>query len=327
MSDLPNIVYFGSDAICLPGLDYLKHESAGQWNLRAIISQPDRRRGRGKQLQPNPVSAWALNSGVELLRPEKPSRELANWIQEQNIQVGLVMAYGHFLPKFMREAPRHGLLNFHGSLLPKYRGASPIETAIAMGETETGVSLMQIVREMDAGGVADMETLPVDKTIIASELRALAGEAVVALLHRNLSSILDGKLTFESQDEEQATFCRKLCKEDGLVDFTLPAIEIYNRFRAFLPWPGCCFVHGEKRIKVGRATVDPESMVSVNPGTVLAAKSSLQVATGKGLISFQELQLPGARMLPAADFLRGYSIGAGEQLTGGKAEALVYTKN
>ena len=327
MDDLPDIVYFGSDAICLPGLNYLKHKASNQCNLRAIVSQPDRRRGRGKQLQPNPVAAWALENSVELLQPEKPSHELADWIREQSIRFGLVMAYGHFLPKPLRNAPQHGLINFHGSLLPKYRGASPIETALAMGEREIGVALMQIVKEMDAGGVADVETVPIDERITAPELRAEAGEAVVPLLERNLPLMLTGELVFKEQDATQATFCRKLYKEDGAVDFSLSAAEIYNRLRAFTPWPGGYFNHGEKRIKVGRASAEPETTATAQPGTVVRAESSLQVATGSGLICFHELQLPGARMLPAADFLRGYQIDLGEQLISGSAEALVYTKS
>lgn len=323
MSELPNIVYFGSDAICLPGLNYLKHKSSGQFNLRAVISQPDRRRGRGKQLQPNPVSAWALENGIELLQPEKLTRELADWVREQNIRVGLVMAYGHFLARSLREAPRYGLLNFHGSILPKYRGASPVETALAMGEAKTGVTLMQIAKEMDAGDVADSEIVPVSETVTAPELRIQVGEAVVPLLSRNLQSILNGKLTFEAQDADQVTFCRKLCKEDGAVDFALPALEIYNRLRAFTPWPGSYFNHGENRIKVGRSTVEMCVDEVAKPGIVVGAESSLQVATGSGLICFHELQLPGARMLPAADFLRGYPIIPGSELIGGEAKALV----
>lgn len=326
MSDLPNIVYFGSDAICLPGLNYLKHKASNQCNLRAIISQPDRRRGRGRQLQPNPVAAWALENSVELLQPEKPSRELADWIREQTIRAGLVMAYGHFLPKPLRKAPQHGLINFHGSLLPKYRGASPIETALAMGERETGVALMQVVKEMDAGGVADVETVPISERITAPELRVEVGTAVVPLLERNLQSMLTGELVFKEQDATQATFCRKLHKEDGAVNFALSATEIYNRLRAFTPWPGGYFDHGEKRIKVGRANAAPDATVTAPPGTVVSAESSLQVATGSGLICFHELQLPGARMLPAADFLRGYQIESGEQLISGITEALVYTR-
>ena len=322
MADLPNIVYFGSDAICLPGLNYLKTEATEICNLRAIISQPDRCKGRGKRLQSNPVAAWALTNGVELMQPEKPTRKLADWLRDQNIQIGLVMAYGHFLPKSLREAPRHGLLNFHGSLLPKYRGASPIETALAMGETETGVALMQVVKEMDAGDVADIEIVPISKTVTASALRTQIGEAVVPLLQRNLPSMLAGKLVFEPQDAGKAIFCRKLRKEDGAVDFTLSATDIYNRLRAFEPWPGGYFDHGTKRIKVGHTTAEPDTTITIQPGMVVNAKSSLQIATGKGLICFHELQLPGGRMLPATDFLNGYQIAPGDKLIGGNAEEL-----
>ena len=200
MHQLPNIVYFGSDAICLPGLDYLLKEAADKCTLRAVVSQPDRRRGRGKSLQQNPVAQWATENGIELLQPESPGSELADWLRAEEVRVGLVMAYGHFLKRALRKAPQYGLLNFHGSLLPKYRGASPLETALAMGEAEAGVALMKIVREMDAGGFADVERVSIDARMVAPELRARAGEAVVPLLKRNLSAILAGTLTFEQQD-------------------------------------------------------------------------------------------------------------------------------
>jgi methionyl-tRNA formyltransferase len=126
MSELPNIVFFGSDAICLPVLNYLKHEAADECVLRAVVSQPDRRQGRGKKLQPNPVAAWAAENGVELLQPESPTRELAQWLATEQTAVSLVMAYGHFLQKSLRDAAPQGMWNFHGSLLPNYRGASPV---------------------------------------------------------------------------------------------------------------------------------------------------------------------------------------------------------
>lgn len=323
MSKLPNIVFFGSDAICLPGLDFLKREASRECVLRAVISQPDRPRGRGRQFQPNPVAEWAAMNGVELLQPEKPTAALADWIKKEDIQVGLVMAYGHFLQKSLRTAPQYGLLNFHGSLLPEYRGASPVETALAQGEAETGVSLMQVIKEMDAGGVADAEPVSIDKIVTAPELRVRIGEAVVPLLKRNLSAMLAGKLDFQPQDGSRATYCRKLCKADGAVDFTLSAVAIYNRLRAFTPWPGGYFDHGDKRIKIGSASAMPEIQSSARPGTVVDTKSTVRVATGAGLICFNELQLPGARMLPAADFLRGYSMNPGDCLIGGTANELV----
>lgn len=326
MDKRPNIIFFGSDAICLPGLDFLKGEASGQCVLRAVISQPDRPQGRGRRLQPNPVAAWAAANEVKLLQPEKPTSELIDWIREADIRVGFVMAYGHFLQKPLRTAPQHGLLNFHGSLLPKYRGASPVETALAQGETETGVALMRIAKEMDAGDVADVEKVSIGETVTAPELRSQIGEAVVPLLRRNLSAILAGNLNFQPQDASRATYCRKLSKIDGAIDFTLPAIEIYNRLRAFTPWPGGYFDHKGKRIKVGSASVLSDTRVSDEPdgpGVVVKVESTVCVATGSGFICFHELQLPGARMLPTADFLRGYSIMPGDQLVGGAASELV----
>jgi len=160
--------------------------------------------------------------------------------------------------------------------------------------------------------------------MVAPELRARAGEAVVPLLKRNLSAILAGTLTFEQQDSTQATFTRKLCKEDGAIDFDLSAEEIDRRLRAFVPWPGGYFDHGEKRIKVGQSSVAPSEQGSDQlPGTIVSAGSALEVATKKGIISFHELQQPGGRMLPVADFLRGYPIAPGERLIGGVAKPLI----
>ena len=323
MSHLPAIVFFGSDAICLPVLNYLKHEAAGECVLRAVVSQPDRRQGRGKQLQPNPVAAWALANGVELLQPEQPTFELADWMVVEEIAVALVMAYGHFLQKSLREAAQHGMLNFHGSLLPQYRGASPVETALASGDAETGVGLMQVVKEMDAGGVSDFEAVRIGEQDTGPELRVKVGEAVVPLLRRNLAAILAGELQFKQQDVSLVTYCRKMRKEDGAVDFTLPAVAIYNRLRAFTPWPGGYFDHGEVRIKIGRTSVEMDGSASAEPGTVLSTSAAVRVATSAGVLCCHELQRPGARMLPVADFLCGYTLAEGDRLIGGTAEPLV----
>jgi len=323
MSDLPNIVFFGSDAICLPVLNYLKGDASDQCVLRAVISQPDRRQGRGKKLQPNPVAAWAAESGIELLQPEKPTRELAEWLIAEQTAVSLVMAYGHFLQKSLREAAPQGMWNFHGSLLPNYRGASPVETALASGDAETGVGLMQVVREMDAGAVADFETVRIGDTDTGPDLRVKVGEAVVPLLRRNLKAMLAGELKLTEQDLNEVTYCRKMCKEDGAVDFSQSAVATYNRLRAFTPWPGGYFDHGESRIKIGRASVELHCTAIDEPGTVLSISPTVRVATSEGAICFHELQRPGARMLPVADFLHGYAMAEGDRLVGGTAEALV----
>ena len=323
MSKLPTIVFFGSDAICLPVLNYLKHHAADECMLRAVVSQPDRRQGRGKQLQPNAVAAWALANGIELLQPEQPTRELADWMVAEQTAVALVMAYGHFLQKSLREAAQHGMLNFHGSLLPQYRGASPVETALASGDAETGVGLMQVVKEMDAGGVADFEAVRIGEQDTGPELRVKVGEAVVPLLRRNLAAMLTGELQFTPQDISLVTYCRKMRKQDGAVDFTLPAVTIYNRLRAFTPWPGGYFDHGEVRIKIGRTSVEIDESVSAEPGTILSTSPVVRVATAEGVLCCHQLQRPGARMLPVADFLCGYTLAAGDRLIGGTAEPLV----
>lgn len=306
----------------MPGLEFL-------WAVRervpllGVVSQPDRPQGRGKRLRPNPVSAWALERGLELRRPERPDAALAEWLRESGAAVALVMAYGHFLPKSLREAPPGGMVNFHGSILPAYRGASPVETAIACGDRETGLCLMRVVREMDAGGVADCERLAIGPTETAPELRARVGGAAAPLLERNLGPLLAGELDFVPQEPGHASFCRKLRKEDGAIDFELTAEEVYDRWRAFQAWPGAYFDHEGTRVRVGRMERPDGEECGAEAGRVLAVEDGLTVATGRGAIRFVELQRPGGKILPAADFLRGYPIAEGGRLTGGRAEPLV----
>ncbi|WP_269522482.1 methionyl-tRNA formyltransferase [Coraliomargarita parva] len=322
MSDLPKIVYFGSDAICLPGLEYLRLHCRERCELHAVVSQPDRPQGRGRKLQANPVAAWAKANDIELLQPDKPGRELAEWMAAEQVRLALVMAYGHFLPKAVREAPMHGMLNFHGSLLPQYRGASPVETALAEGEAETGVCLMAVAKEMDAGAVADCERVAITAEDTGPSLRAKIGDAVVPLIQRQLDAMLCGQLDWTEQDAGAATFCRKIGKEDGGLDFSLPARRLHCRMRAFTPWPGAYFDHEDHRIKVGRAEWD-NAATSAVPGTVLKAGDSLTVATGEGRLRLLELQRAGGRMLPTSDFLRGYPIAEGQILKGGKVTPLL----
>jgi len=322
MSARPKIAYFGSDAICLPGLRYLCQEAADICELVLVVSQPDRRAGRGKHLQQNPVAEFAAAHGLKLLQPEKPGAELAASLVAADLSLAFVMAYGHFLPRAIREAPARGMLNFHGSILPAYRGASPVETAIAMGEAETGVCLMQVVREMDAGAVADCERVRIDEVNTAPDVRAKVGEAVVPLLRRNLEQAISGQLRFEAQDDSNASFCRKIKKEDAALDFNQPAQDIDCRLRACTPWPGAYFDHGPVRVKVGRASWLPVPAAG-QPGTVLVAGNTLDVATGDGVLQIHELQRPGGRMLAVKEFLRGFQIEPGTVLPSVAGEDLL----
>jgi methionyl-tRNA formyltransferase len=315
------IAFFGSDAIAIPALEYL-HWAEGV-ELAGVISQPDRPAGRGRHLHANAVSAWAKRMGLPLLQPEKPGEEEVSWLRTQRVDLALVMAYGHLLKKDLLEAAPQGMWNLHASLLPAYRGASPVETALACGETVTGVSLMRMAQKMDAGPVAAQVHVPIRNTDTGAQLRERIGLACVPLLQRHLNSLGDGTATPVAQDEARATYCRKLHKTDAHVDFALPAIELERRVRAFQPWPGVAIEHAGHDLKVGAAMVASETTIAA-PGTVLSAnEGGVDVATGAGVLRLLALQRPGGRMLDVAEFLRGYPIQPGAILKSQALRALV----
>jgi methionyl-tRNA formyltransferase len=208
------------------------------------------------------------------------------------------------------------MLNLHASLLPKYRGASPIQSAIANGERETGVTLMRIARRLDAGPVADVERVSIELLDTAAEVEAKLANACVPLLQRALPQLADSTLTLTPQDDAAATYCRKLRKEDGVLDFSAPAAELAARINGLFPWPGCTVEIDGQSVKLGQAdTANAANMAGRSPGQVLGADAhGLLVATGGGVLRLRRLQRPGGRMLSAAEFLRGFSIPAGKQL-------------
>ena len=313
MNPSKQIVFFGSDSICLPILNYLNTDCSDLCQLRAVISQPDRRQGRGKKYQPNVVSQWAISNSVELLQPEIPDEALANWLIDKQVLASVVMAYGHYLPRFIREATPLGMVNLHGSLLPRYRGASPIETALSSGDSTTGVCLMQVGPQMDAGGVADAEKVCIEQFDTSISLRKKMGEACVPLMRRNLNKLIEGSLKFIPQESSQASFCRKITKEDGAIDFNTSVFEIDCRLRAFSSWPGSYFMHEGTTIKVGRTSLLKHSLAT-KPGTVTDTSDGVTVAATNGAICFHQLQRPGGRMLETRDFLNGYDLPVGTQL-------------
>jgi len=303
------LAFFGSDAIALPALEYL-HWADGV-ELVGIVSQPDKPAGRGRHLHANAVSAWAHRQGLPLLQPEKPGEEEVAWLRAQQIDLVLVMAYGHLLKKDLLEAPLRGMWNLHASLLPNYRGASPVETALACGETVTGVTLMRMAQKMDAGAVAAQVYVPIRNTDTGPVLRERMAHACVPLLQRHLPALADGSVQPTPQDESLVTYCRKLHKTDAHVDFALSATELERRVRAFQPWPGVVVSHDEVDLKVGSAMVLAET-TTVAPGTVIrACEGGVDVATGTGVLRLLSMQRPGGRMLDAAEFLRGYELPTG----------------
>ena len=306
----------GSDPIALPLLDWLAGEGGTLAAVVAVYTQPDLPAGRGQQVAAGPVKQWAGARGLPVRQPEKVTADERAWVAALGADVLLVMAYGHLLGDELIATPRLGTLNLHASLLPKYRGASPIQSAIAGGERETGVTLMRIVRRMDAGPVADRERVHIGPLDCAPEIERRLAQACVPLLARALPRLRDGALAFSPQDESQASYCRRLTKADGGLDFRAPAAVLAARINGLHPWPGCAVEIGGQTVKIGLADAPVGGAGTPDaPGAVLGADGEgLLVATGAGRLRLRRLQRPGGRMLPAAEFLRGLPVPAGTGL-------------
>jgi len=307
------IAFLGSDAIALPLLDWLGG-GGGPGEVAAVFTQPDRPAGRGQKIAPNAVKAWALDRGVPVFQPERLGEAEQRQLAGLGADLSLVLAYGHILREDFIATPRLGTLNLHASLLPQYRGASPIQAAIASGEPWTGVTLMRIVRRLDAGPLGGSETVPIAPLDTAREIEGRLAAACVPLLARTLPLLGRGALAFVDQDEARATYCRKLDKADGALDFAAPAAALAARINGLFPWPGCVIELDGQPIRLGLADVAAE-VSSAAPGLVLGADAlGLLVASGEGTLRLRRLQRPGGRLLEAGEFLRGRPIPAGTRL-------------
>lgn len=324
------VVFLGSDPIALPLLDWLVGEGCALAEVTAVFTQPDRPIGRGQKVAPNAIKTWALTRGLPVLQPEKLTEDVRLQLAARAADVALVMAYGHILRDDFIATPRLGTLNLHASILPKYRGASPIQTAIAEGERETGVSLMRIVRRLDAGPVADIERVPITPLDTALDIETKLAAAGVPLLARTLPRLRDGSLEFTPQDDAAATFCRRLEKEDGALDFAASAAVLAARINGLFPWPACSVEVAGQSVKFGQAEVLPtechplHDTVPGEAGVVMGADAvGLLVRTGDGILRVRRLQRSGGRMLAAPEFLRGFPLAAGLRLPSRPMAALV----
>lgn len=334
-SSKARVLFMGSDPIALPLLNWLVgSEGSAMVEVIGVFTQPDRKRGRGQKLVPNEIKTWARERGIPVHQPAKLTKAEHDAIAAMGVDLILVMAYGQILKQRLIDLPPMGCLNFHASLLPKYRGAAPINCAIAAGDTETGVSLMQIVRALDAGPVADVERVAIAPTDTTPDLAAKIAEACPPLLARNLPAILAGAVEFVPQDDSLATHSRKLTKDDAGIDFAAPADVIANRIRALQPWPGAVFMHRGVSIKVGAAEAMPitDELAPgfpphlILPGVVFEASVSAGLAILAGgadrVVCPTYLQKPGGKMLPVKDFLRGYTIERREILPSARMEPI-----
>jgi methionyl-tRNA formyltransferase len=304
------IVFMGTPQIAAATLERLLE---GADRVVGVVTRPDRPVGRGQKSAPSPVRKIAEARGIPLVAPEKiRSPEFLETLSTWQPAIIVVVAYGRILPKTILELAPHGCLNVHYSLLPKYRGAAPAAWTIISGETEGGVSTMQLVEKMDAGKIYLQEALPLAADETTGSLQSKLTPLGARLLAETLRGLKDGTLVAREQDESQATLAPILKKADGLIDWTLPAVVIERRVRGLNPWPGSYTYLNGKMLKVHRGKIISANSAR-NPGEVIRADSGgLWIATGSGVVGLEEVQLENKKKLPRAEFIKGARIKAGD---------------
>jgi methionyl-tRNA formyltransferase len=310
------LVFMGTPEFAVPILQALI--DAGH-EILSVVSQPDRPVGRKQILTSPPVKLVAIKHNIPVLQPLKLRTSEAREALEpvfRNADAIVVAAYGRILPDWILKAPRLGCLNVHSSLLPKYRGAAPINWAIANGETETGVTTMQMDAGLDTGAILLQESTPIGESETAAELTPRLALIGARLIVETLRLIAEGRLTPIPQDDSPATLAPILKREDGLIDWSRTSTEILNRKRGFTPFPGCYTMTGSRRLEIIAASAQSGSPGSVEPGVVVAVeKDSIVVQCGAGsLLRMTEVQPEGRRAMQVRDYLNGANIAVGTRL-------------
>ena len=310
------LVFFGTSDFAVPSLNRL---AASPRHTLLVVSQPDRPSGRAQEITSSAVAARAKQLGLALLQPESfKNPSVVAHLTSFSPVVGVVVSYGKLIPAEVLALFPRGILNLHPSLLPKYRGPSPVQTALLHGERMTGASIMLLDAEMDHGPVLEQEEYVIAPTDTSASLRERVGRLGAQLLVRVLCEYLEGRLQPFQQDHSQATFTKIITRQDGQVDWSKSAEEIERRFRAYFPWPGI-FTHWQgKRLKIAKLSVaeaKTRATTDVLPGTVVQAeKHVILVRCGQGSVELHRVQLEGKPETVAYDFARGYSQFIGARL-------------
>lgn len=303
------VVFMGSPSFAVPCLEALLATE----QVVAVVTQPDKPAGRGLGLQPPPVKVRALEAGVRVMQPASVRKPpFVDELRALAPDVAIVVAYGKILPPEVLAAPRHGCLNVHASLLPKYRGAAPIQWAIIRGERETGVTLMQMDAGMDTGAMLLKRSIAIDDWVTAGQLHERLAPLGAEVLVEGLKALKAGTLAPEAQDDAQATMAPMLTKETGRVDFAAGARAVRDLVRGCDPWPTAYAALDGEVLKLFRPKIVSGRGA---PGVVLGAdRDGLLVGCGDDAIAFAELQLPGKKRMPASALLAGRPIAVGTRL-------------
>lgn len=295
------VVFMGSPPFAVPSLRALV---AAGFRVAAAVTQPDRPAGRGGRLQPPAVKLAALELGIEVMQPESlRDDELRAQLLSLQADVFVVAAYGKILPQAILDIPPYGCLNVHASLLPRWRGASPITAAILAGDQVTGVSIMKLVRRMDAGPVLSRVETPILPADTAGSLEERLADLGAGELVRVLPKWLSGEIEPLPQDESAATYCGLVRKEDGHLRTNMQAAEAERAVRAYNPWPGAFVLYRSERLAIWRARIEPGELAP--PGTTAIIGRSPAIAFSGGWLVLEEVQRPGGRRLTGEQFLAG----------------------
>jgi methionyl-tRNA formyltransferase len=316
-----SIVFFGTPAFAAPTLHALLHS---RHRVVGVVSQPDRPRGRGQKPGIAPVKELALAEGLPVLQPERlKDPTFLHAFAALHADLGVVAAYGRLIPEVIINTPRLGLINVHGSLLPRYRGAAPVQRAVMAGETETGITIMRIVKELDAGAMFAKAVRPIPAEATSADVERDLAEVGAGLLVKVVDAIAAGTAHEEPQDDSLATYAPKITREESPIDWARSATAIHNQVRGLNPWPhASTFLAGARLIIVRTLpTSIPGGEPALHsrpaaPGTIVeAAADAIRVATGDGVLRILALQPEGKRVMTAREFLAGRAVPTGTRLS------------
>jgi len=306
------ILFWGTPAFAVPSLRALDDEG---FDVVGVVTQPDRPAGRGRRPRASQVKSVALDLGIEVLTPESPRADgFLDRVRSLGADLSVVVAYGHILSDEMLAAPPLGSINVHASLLPELRGAAPVSWAIARGHDKTGVTVMRMVREMDAGPIIHQVEEPILSDESASELAIRLSELGAEALVEALALMSAGAAQEREQDHASATFAPKVDRETARIDWTKPALEISRHVRAMDEAPGAWAILDREPLKLFRPRVEAWAGARKPAGTVLSLEGDLLVAAGSGAVGFAEVQPSGGRRMSASDWVRGRRVEVGQRL-------------
>ena len=305
------VVFFGTPAFAVPTLEHLLRSTH---TVAGVVTQPDRPSGRGQHVTAGPVKALALSAGLQVLQPAKLARDqFDTQLRALHADIGVVAAYGKILPDWLLAAPPRGLINVHASLLPRYRGASPIHHAIMAGDAETGVTIMRVVKALDSGAMLSTVRVPIGPDDTTASLSPILAEAGAALLVETLTAMENGTAAETPQDESKATYAPRLTKDDGRIRWSRSALEIHNQVRGLTPWPHAYSFLGGTRYIIHRSK--PSAIATtLAPGSIAAASAADGVLVACGdqrCLELIDVQLEGKRVLTARDLLANPALKPG----------------